>query len=395
MAYQNISTPRFYVNILEYLGAIGYAEINNVYRTNPTSMKPAGQDLTTPVPEGIFPEKSFVAYLGHKGGWLSWSSEGVGSGFTEIVNGAVGPTANALDPDHHGFSIASFNGLDVGAEITTWNTNEIGSIVVGNYYDMPHSPDLKLKISIEMDGVKNIKTKGGASLTGINYTKPPDWGDGGAWQLGLSDISNLNLNNEILLALYQEYWDEFPVDDGTLSDEDWELWFGAYQAGVFLGWLEEDTNPDTWMSAYNHLVYFTSFAGLDLVFTDNLRSGRRSWDLSFSYLSDTDVFPVNSSTAHGVYGTTEGYADEDTNDAGTSFNTNILTGENFFSQVWNRTMGGHLPFIFQPNGGADVEGAGYSNPDQFAICRFDMDSLQYEQVANNAYNVKLKIRESW
>ena len=58
-------------------------------------------------------------------------------------------------------------------------------------------------------------------------------------------------------------------------------------------------------------------------------------------------------------------------------------------------MGGHLPFIFQPDGGADVEGAGNFNPDQFAICRFDMDSLQYDQVANNAYNVKLKIRESW
>ena len=58
-------------------------------------------------------------------------------------------------------------------------------------------------------------------------------------------------------------------------------------------------------------------------------------------------------------------------------------------------MGGHLPFIFQPDGGADVEGAGNFNPDQFSIARFDMKSLQYDQVANNVYNVKLKIRECW
>ena len=51
-------------------------------------------------------------------------------------------------------------------------------------------------------------------------------------------------------------------------------------------------------------------------------------------------------------------------------------------------MGGHLPFIFQPDNNNN-------NPDQFAIARFDMNSLTYDQVANNVYNVKLKIRESW
>ena len=42
-----------------------------------------------------------------------------------------------------------------------------------------------------------------------------------------------------------------------------------------------------------------------------------------------------------------------------------------------------------------VEGVGNFNTAQFAICRFDMKSLQYAQVANNVYNVKLKIRECW
>ena len=58
-------------------------------------------------------------------------------------------------------------------------------------------------------------------------------------------------------------------------------------------------------------------------------------------------------------------------------------------------MGGHLPFIFQPDAGGGVEGQGNFNADQFCIARFDQSSLQYNQIAPNMYNVKLKIRESW
>jgi hypothetical protein len=51
-------------------------------------------------------------------------------------------------------------------------------------------------------------------------------------------------------------------------------------------------------------------------------------------------------------------------------------------------MGGHLPFIFQPNKDND-------EIDQFAICKFDMGSFNFEQVSHNVYNVKLKIKEVW
>ena len=222
-------------------------------------------------------------------------------------------------PIYDGFSFSSCNGttspnLDLaswggcitrgttGAGLTTFE-HRMGSQFWGRTYEMPHSPDLSLTMSVEMDGVKNIKTRGGASLTGINYTKPPDWGDSGAWQLG----------------------------------------------GV-----------------------------------SNLRNGRRSWDLSFSYLSDSDIMPkVAASTNYGAedYYTTDANYQDDT----------LLDGTDFFSEVWNKTMGGHLPFIFQPDGGDNST----NSPDGFAICRFDMNSLQYDQVANNVYNVKLKIRECW
>ena len=108
----------------------------------------------------------------------------------------------------------------------------------------------------------------------------------------------------------------------------------------------------------------------------NYRNGRRVWSLSWSFLSDSDVFPENAGN------TISQWSDED------SFDTNILDGTDFFSSVWSKTLGNALPFIFQPD-------SNNNNSDQFAICKFVNDTLQYKQVANNVYNVKLKIEEVW
>ena len=54
----------------------------------------------------------------------------------------------------------------------------------------------------------------------------------------------------------------------------------------------------------------------------------------------------------------------------------------------DRTIGGALPFVFQPDGNNN-------SPDQFAICKLDHESFQYTQVANNVYDISLKIREVW
>ena len=296
MAYQNVGTPRFYVNILEYLGAIGYTEIEDVYRTNPTSVKPAGSSSAS-IPVGIFREKSFAAFLGHSSGFL----DVLGTGFSNDISvnaNIFGNSINSLiEPEYEGFSIASFNGMDIANrnDIITFNVSIIGSIVIGTYYNMPHSPDLSLKLSYEYDGVKTTQAKNGATLSNAMYTKPADWWNGGAWQLG---------------------------------------------------------------SVPNH------------------RTGRRIWDLQFSYLSDSDIFPDNASTS---------FLSGDEQD---DFDFNVLHDNDFFSAVWNKTLGNALPFIFQPD-------KNNSNPDQFAICKFVNDTLQYERIAHNIYNIRLKIQEVW
>ena len=122
--------------------------------------------------------------------------------------------------------------------------------------------------------------------------------------------------------------------------------------------------------------------------------------MSFSYLSDTDMFPVNAGTGQistiqdntinpyyiNSNNPTTGFPD--INETSNQFLTNVLTGADFYSQVWNKTLGGALPFIFQPD--SDNE-----NPDQFCIAKFDMKSLEISQVAFKSYEISLKIKEVW
>ena len=71
-----------------------------------------------------------------------------------------------------------------------------------------------------------------------------------------------------------------------------------------------------------------------------------------------------------------------------TFENNLLTDDNFFSQVWHKTLGGTLPFIFQPDNSNN-------NPDSFAICRLKDSSLKAVQSAFHTYDVSLKIEEVW
>jgi hypothetical protein len=188
--------------------------------------------------------------------------------------------------------VYGFTGTINGEVADEVGENNFSCMPFGRFYDMPYAPELSLTMSYVYDGISETTSKGGSSLSNAMYSKVPDWGEVGAWQL--------------------------------------------------------DGNP-------------------------NYRSGRRVWDLSFNYLSDSDVMPYMNATNY-----TEIYLHNDI----------VGKVDNLFASVINRTMGGHLPFIFQPNKDND-------EIDQFAICKFDMGSFNFEQVSHNVYNVKLKIKEVW
>ena len=122
------------------------------------------------------------------------------------------------------------------------------------------------------------------------------------------------------------------------------------------------------------------------------KSGRRSWDLKFSFMDSGELWGSNQMLSNIAESITTGlgYESGDISNS-TTFNYNLLTDDNFFSQVWHKTLGGTLPFIFQPDGGAN----GNNNPDQFCIARFKDNSLKATQSAFNVYDISLSIEEVW
>ena len=119
------------------------------------------------------------------------------------------------------------------------------------------------------------------------------------------------------------------------------------------------------------------------------KTGRRVWNLTFSFLDDGNIFGANQMLNNDIFKTeiADGNFTFDDNDVNASneFIFNITQDDSFFSQVINKTLGGSLPFIFQPDN---------QYPD-FAICKFDQNSFSFAQQSPNLYRITLKIREIW
>lgn len=313
MAFQNVSTPRFYVNVLEWLfttEAIGF--FRDIYRTLPVNQEhgslifggnnyDAGNISTL----GLLDNKSFMAILGH--------DISPPNGFHVAgPSGDLQPLVNFdnYTPPYKGFSMATFDGT--GTEtIEFWvgdtdPVNKVGSVVIGTYYDMAHSPNLSLSVGCDYGKPKETITHNGSSISNTMWTKPPMWG----------------------------------------GKPPWELYEGSM-----------------WESPR--------------------RSGRRTWDMKFSFLSSSSVFSEVSSINAFESLSPEGdfYADP-------LGNTLLDDQTSFFSQVWHKTLGGTLPFIFQPD-------KDNNNPDQFAICMFKNSSLKIVQSAFQVYDISLSIEEVW
>jgi len=347
VAYQNLGTPRFYVSVLQWLKSLGklitvdgFGDPNSTeivnYLNNFDNLLEfvdiiPDKQTTINVPtastqfihykapdlnfKSIMPEKkNFMMVLGHTFGNESVScrvrEEG---GIHSLMCDDNYVNFDQHKPHFNGFSIATGNDAhDNAGQImsflivvfTPHTDYKFSSLLYGTYYDMPHSPELNLKMSRSMDGVERIRTAGGNDFVNHKYTKPSLWGRAPAWELTTGDMT---------------------ADEMKLS-----------------------------------------------------KTGRRMWDLNFNYLSKSDLLPEVS---------TANWADSYSSESASSGKM-LLDGDNFFAQVIHKTNGGQLPFVFQPDNNN-------KSPDQFAICKLDMNNFEFKQVANGVYNIKLKIREVW
>ena len=263
MAYQNVGTPRFYIDVFSTMKAldIPYTE-GYEYGLDAEPIEPLYQglwgleNLSMPNWDGnIHYEKikvkldtegaSFSDLLGdgsRENIYISFINYKIGEwGEFNIYPQFPGTGHNILGSDFissnniwtsspWGSSIISWRDVDMQERVTidiypAINTTEshIGGISIGNMYDMPVSPDLNLSMNIEFDGYDNTKTLNGSTLTNTRYMGSPWWYD--------------NSGNKI------EPWANYSE--------------GEVPTGV------------------------------------SKRNGRRTWNLKFSYMSDKDLFASN------------------------------------------------------------------------------------------------------
>ena len=284
MSRQNMTTPRFFINEGLY-HQVSKEYNNSVLEFNPSNIK------TFNSKEINFSLDDIPNYVMVLGNTQTFGLMGDGVTATSDIQ-AVNELIGGEYFDSKGYALQGITTSN--KDFTLKIDGDLGTLSIGRYYDMPHSPELALTMSHEYKGVTKQTTMGGATLTNINYYKPPKWGDLEAWQLG-------------------DYTRKY--------------------------------------------------------------SGRRIWDLAFNYINDEDLEPKHYAVAQ----------------------EQSIYNDNWFSNVLYYTIGGTLPFVFQPNKDAlyEVYDEGINSVPEFAICRFDMDTFSREQVAPNVYNIKVKIKETW
>ena len=404
---KQVKTPRFYVDMVTFLHATGEthwadtgnnddggAELLYMNCANPFTRTNEGANLfrlgdagSPTAPKTSFPV-NFVALLNHNlgsaNGYMHIGAfKGIGGvsdgsffrlhansqshvqNWTNVINcGGNGSYSAGLGAEWNGTSIWTFDD-GLGNPISDYWYNfyvksfedtsgtagipesdlelnhQLGSFVVGKYFDCPNSPDLNLTMSRRFDGIKSQKTIGGKTLSNIYYDGPTEW----------------TMNHP---------------DDGTYKYPPFEL---DMKESI-------DLFPE----------FFRAKSGLG-------RKGLRSWKLTFSYISEDNMWMAyeNSSLApfvgqtfdvgdtHSVIGDSV-IPSDDSETVADYFEPNPMLSDNSFNFVWNCTLGGTLPFIFQPDNTNN-------NPDQFAICNFRENTLSVQQVAFNTYKLSITIDE--
>jgi hypothetical protein len=219
MSYQRIQTPKIYCDNINWLMTSGKMDSSDLTQSGITSvspiemfdMKPSNLitiggngvstthyiNINTTITTDSNQDMNFVAIMGHnfKQAGLKFKiqtddNSGFGSPktptMTPVVNCNLDVTNTYCEPDENGWSLLTFTQASDNQYIrvviepryveTPYATDiKIGSIMVGEHYEFPHSPDMGIKKSIDYDGVKKQQSIGGQIYANASYLSGADW----------------------------------------------------------------------------------------------------------------------------------------------------------------------------------------------------------------------------
>ena len=247
MAYHNVTTPRFIIDYLQFYKYLGYLTgshiwngtsslptdemeaVNNMlslYPTNPTVIGEIGNaatgfNLMIDCYNFVFPvdQCNIVGFLGHnfadtggqfqfsyKFGAANWDFAKFDTEDNLIDINITHSDINLSFPEN-GFSFLSYVKGDTkfnqepisgnsALQLAMRNLEEfpnlkLGSILWGTYFDMPHSSDLNITMSVEMDGAIRQRSKGGSDMVDFRYQGSPKWATGIAFDRETNNLPHL------------------------------------------------------------------------------------------------------------------------------------------------------------------------------------------------------------
>ena len=223
MAHQSVSQCRFYIDNISWLKSLGLGfiheglpyntETNNVFGLNVSDVFVLDTTLIDR-DDGYAALRfhynnpleipyNFYAVLGHKlvssqqanyhedSGFMLYD-ESISQAYYLFEDNEVATSINS-DISYDGFSLIAYkNAISEKHNFLQYafyrsgdqvvdGSIQVGKVIAGMYYDMPHSPDMSLTLGYET-GTKTIETRGGSSLSNTMW-RPPMWNNLAPWTL--------------------------------------------------------------------------------------------------------------------------------------------------------------------------------------------------------------------
>tara|TARA_R110002020_G_scaffold290190_1_gene505666 strand:+ start:11615 stop:12727 length:1113 start_codon:yes stop_codon:yes gene_type:complete len=273
---------------------------------------------------------------------------------------------------------------------------------------------------------KLVSSSNYAAVLGHNLnTASPDalkvraWGNSPAQEGEMFSSSSIvgNLNEDVtsdgfIIAGISPNYDTYqqfamrimPSDDGVFAYNDTILSIGSFSIGTY---LDFPNSPDLSVKqsiSYDGISTARTLAGKDLTnirhtgspnwgnlppftnseadvydFKGTQFTGRKSWEMKFSYVDKTDMF--NAVMSGNSAGTNWRLLPID----GINYGAGLKEEESIVGTYLTRTLGGSLKHIFQPD----------NTKNEFYLVKLDQNSTSITQVAHGVFDISLKFTQVW